>query len=136
MMTALDGLQRLEVACSAAAQKMTPTETLTSDTPLPLGKPMSQSKHRRHGKTRPRPNLKTGRAPHIYLEKDTEEALYDDDQLNPVTLLFAHVLFTRLQKRHGGNRWDDWTDDQINEETAQMIREFKSETTASTVSAA
>ena len=46
------------------------------------------------------------------------------------------ALFTRLRERHGGNRWDDWTDDQINAETARIIREFKSEIAASTVSAA
>ena len=88
---------------------------------------MPHSKHRRHGKTRPR---LTGRAPRIHPEKDTEAALGDDYPLHPVLPLFAQVLFTRLQKRHGGNRWEDWTDDQFNAETARMIREFKSETAA------
>ena len=102
-------------------------------------KPMSQSKHRRHGKIRPRPNLKTGRALHIDLEKDTEQALLYDALNNPVTPLFLKALFRRLQKKHGGNQWSDWTDDQFNSEAAQIIREFKAEEAelaASTVSAA
>ena len=97
---------------------------------------MPQSKHRRHGRTRPRPNPKTGRAPRIHPEQDTEEALYDDEPLHPILPLFMQALFTRLRERHGGNRWDDWTDDQINAETARIIREFKSEIAVSTVSAA
>lgn len=96
---------------------------------------MSQSKHRRHGKTRPRLNLQTGRVPRIHLERDTRQALK-----HPVVFaLFCNVLFRRLQEKYGGNQWEDWTDDQFHSEAALIIRGFEAEEAglpAPTVSAA
>jgi mannosyltransferase OCH1-like enzyme len=99
---------------------------------------MSQSKHRRHGKTSPHPSLKTVRALLIDFEKDIQQPLwYTDDQLNNIILpVFVTALFSRLRQKHGGNQWSDWTDDQINSEAAQIIRELKLELALSTVSAA
>jgi hypothetical protein len=69
------------------------------------------SKHRRKGKTRKPANLKT--APSLWSRAYREEYERRQDAL----------LLERLRKKYGGDDWDDWTEEQIDEAIEEHNRE-------------